>query len=115
MTQLLTATARPSDRSNSLAPSPTNRKVKFASADGFQRTIKARVDRYFRYTRQSPRDNAAMYLKTATILLWFFASYALLVFAVSSLWLAIPLAVSIGFAIAAVGFNIQHDGGHRAY
>jgi linoleoyl-CoA desaturase len=97
------------------ARDPSKRKLKFASADGFQQAIKARVDRYFRYTRQSPRDCAAMYLKTATILLWFFASYALLVFAVSNVWLASALAVSIGFAIAAIGFNIQHDGGHRAY
>jgi linoleoyl-CoA desaturase len=115
MTHPPTATARPSDRSNTFVPKSFNRKVKFASADGFQQAIKARVDRYFRYTRQSPRDCATMYLKTATILLWFFASWALLVFAVSNVWLAVALAISVGFAIAAVGFNIQHDGGHRAY
>src|SRR3954465_228237 len=111
MTHPPTVTARPSDRSNTFLPQSSNRKVKFASADGFQQAIKARVDRYFRFTRQSPRDSAKMYLKTATILLWFFASWALLVFAVTNVWLASALAVSVGFAIAAVGFNIQHDGG----
>jgi linoleoyl-CoA desaturase len=43
------------------------------------------------------------------------ASYALLVFLVGTWWLALPLANSLGLSMAAVGFNIQHDGGHRAY
>src|SRR5262249_25450649 len=30
-------------------------------------------------------------------------------------WLALPLAASLGLALAAVGFNVQHDGGHQAY
>ena len=30
-------------------------------------------------------------------------------------WLAVPLAVSVGLAMGAVGFNVQHDGGHHAY
>src|SRR5262249_27976320 len=30
-------------------------------------------------------------------------------------WLALPLAASVGLSMAAIGFNIQHDGGHRAY
>ena len=61
------------------------RKVKFATADGFQQAMKAKIDRYFRYTKQDPRDSAAMYLKTATIFLLFIASYTLLVFVVTKL------------------------------
>jgi linoleoyl-CoA desaturase len=56
-----------------------------------------------------------MYLKTAIIGGWFVASYALLVFCVGTGWLALPLAILLGLSMAAVGFNIQHDGGHRAY
>jgi linoleoyl-CoA desaturase len=56
-----------------------------------------------------------MYLKTAVILGWLAGSYALLVFVVNSLWLAIPLAILFAAAVAAVGFNIQHDGSHHAY
>src|SRR6476469_3026928 len=98
MTHSPPVTARPSDRSNTFTPSTPSRKLKFASADGFQRALKARVDRYFRYTRQSPQDAASMYLKTATILLWFAASYCLLVFAVSNIWLAMALCISLGLA-----------------
>ena len=56
-----------------------------------------------------------MYLKTAIVLTWFAASYALLVFAATTWWMAVPLAISLALAMAAIGFNIQHDGSHGAY
>jgi linoleoyl-CoA desaturase len=56
-----------------------------------------------------------MYLKTAVILVWLAATYALLVFVVPSVWLAVPLAVALAVAITAAAFSIQHDGGHDAY
>ncbi|MBI1825278.1 MAG: acyl-CoA desaturase [Planctomycetes bacterium] len=56
-----------------------------------------------------------MYVKTAMILAWLAASYTLLVFGMGGIWAAIPLAISLGLSMAAVGFNIQHDGGHHAY
>ena len=56
-----------------------------------------------------------MYLKTAVILAWLTASYGLLVFFAGAWWSALPLAISLGLSMAAVGFNIQHDGGHQAY
>ena len=56
-----------------------------------------------------------MYLKTAIILGWLAASYTLLVFFATAWWMALPLVISLGLAMAAVGFNIQHDGGHHAY
>jgi linoleoyl-CoA desaturase len=56
-----------------------------------------------------------MYVKTVFTLGWLAASYAFLVFGVGSWWSALALALSLGLAMAAVGFNIQHDGGHGAY
>jgi linoleoyl-CoA desaturase len=96
-------------------PTPKNGALKFGPGDDFQKMLKRRVDRYFRFTGLKPRDGASMYLKTAIVLSWLAASYILLVFVVSAWWLAIPLAISLGLSIAAVGFNIQHDGGHKAY
>src|SRR3954471_8210054 len=77
-------------------------KLKFAGTDAFQKSLKARVDRYFRFTKRSPRDCPQMYLKTAVVLLWFAASYVLLVFAAPTWWLAIPLAASMGLSIASI-------------
>src|SRR5438552_18302468 len=93
----------------------TRPEIKFAGADKFQKTLKARVERYFRLTGRRERDCWQMYLKTAVIFAWLAASYVLLVFFAAHWWLALPLAISLGLAMAAVGFNIQHDGGHRAY
>lgn len=89
--------------------------LKFDKGHDFQRELKRRVDGYFQATGLSPRDCPQMYRKTAVILLWLAASYGLLVWGVSAWWLALPLSVSLGLAMAAVGFSIQHDGGHHAY
>jgi linoleoyl-CoA desaturase len=56
-----------------------------------------------------------MYLKTVIVIATLAISYWLLVFVVHAWWQSVPLAVLIGFAAAGIGFNIQHDGGHRAY
>lgn len=55
-----------------------------------------------------------MWAKTLTILAWAAASYAALLAAGASgaAWLALPLAVSLGLALACVGFSIMHDGNH---
>jgi linoleoyl-CoA desaturase len=90
-------------------------RIKFDSSNSFQRDLKARVQRYFRMTRRSPRDCPRMYLKTAIVCGWFVASYVLLVFVSAAWWQAIPLAVSLGLSITAIGFNVGHDGGHKAY
>jgi len=61
------------------------------------------------------RDCPRMYLKTGIVLAGFALSYIALVFVAQSWWQALPLALFLGFATAEIGFNIQHDGGHRAY
>lgn len=95
------------------APAPS--KIKFTRSDQFLRELRKRVDAYFEKTGHKKRDCATMYFKTASILLWFAAAYLLLMFVVNSWWAVVPLAMVLGLSIAAIGFNIQHDGGHRAY
>jgi linoleoyl-CoA desaturase len=89
--------------------------LKFSASDRFIYELRRRVDAYFEKTGRNRRDCPQMYFKTASILAWFIGAYVLLLFAVHSWWLIVPLAVILGVAIAAIGFNIQHDGGHRAY
>lgn len=89
--------------------------LRFGGNDEFYRDVRQRIDRYFRSTGRRPRDCPQMYVKTAVVFGWFAASYAILVFCPLTWWLAVPLVISLGLSMAAVGFNIQHDGGHRAY
>src|SRR5437667_749629 len=90
-------------------------KLKFTASDRFIRDLRRRVDGYFEKTGHRRRDCAQMYFKTATILAWFLAAYILLLFVVTSWWAVVPLAIVLGVSIAAIGFNVQHDGGHKAY
>ena len=89
--------------------------LKFTGSDRFIRELRKRVDAYFEQTGKRKRDCPQMYFKTATIAIWFISAYLLLLLAVHSWWLVIPLAIVLGVATAAIGFNIQHDGGHKAY
>src|SRR5438477_7448415 len=90
-------------------------KLKFSGSDRFIRELRRRVDAYFEKTGRRKRDCPQMYFKTATIMAWFVSAYVLLVFVAMPWWVVLPLAVVLGIAVAAIGFNIQHDGGHRAY
>jgi len=89
--------------------------LKFARSDRFQAELRRRVEEYFRKSGRRQRDCPQMYLKTAIIFAWFLASYILLAFVATAWWQAVPLSLSLGLAVAAIGFNIQHDGGHGAY
>jgi linoleoyl-CoA desaturase len=103
---------------NTTAAQPASdapQKVKFTASDAFLKELRRRVDAYFTETGRRPRDCPEMYFKTATIMAWFITAYVLLVFVVTSWWLVLPLAMVLGTAMAAIGFNIQHDGAHRAY
>jgi linoleoyl-CoA desaturase len=89
--------------------------VKFARNDEFLKKLKSRVDAYFAETGRNPRDCWQMYFKTATIVAAFIATYIVLVFFATHWWAVVPLAIMMGLLMAGIGFNIQHDGGHRAY
>src|ERR1700694_3093910 len=90
-------------------------KLKFARDAGFHQELRRRVHEYFRRTGVSPRASLGMYLKTEAILLWFGASYALLVFAATTWWNGMLLSFSLALAMAGIGFTIQHDANHGAY
>jgi len=90
-------------------------RLKFAPDNGFQKELRRRVEARIRELGIKERDVPRMYLKTAVVLTAFALSYVALVFLAQTWWQALPLAIFLGFATAEIGFNIQHDGGHRAY
>jgi linoleoyl-CoA desaturase len=90
-------------------------KAKFLEAGPFHQSLKARVEQYLGASGRSPRDLPAMYVKTAVILGWFVASYVWLVFGATGPWGAAAGCVSLGLAMAGIGFSIQHDANHGGY
>ncbi|MBT8144217.1 MAG: acyl-CoA desaturase, partial [Gammaproteobacteria bacterium] len=88
--------------------------LKFQPKTEFHRALCDRVNQYFAETGRSRRSSSAMLGKTFFMLVWLAVSYILLVFVVSSPWLVALLATSMAFAIAGVGFTVQHDANHGA-
>lgn len=99
------------------ASTPTSDKPrpKFGENNGFQATLRQRVDDYFTATGKSQRDCWQMYLKTGIILAAFALCYVALVFFAVTWWQAIAAALLLGGTAGLIGFNIQHDGSHLAY
>ena len=90
-------------------------RLKFNGDNSFHRELRRRVEAEFKRSGTRQRDSAQMYLKTAIILGVFALAYVALVFLAGTWWQGLLLGLVLGIAMAAIGFNIMHDGGHQAY
>ncbi len=90
-------------------------KVSFQGRVGFHEEVKMRVNQYFEENRLSKNADWRMVLKTVIVLLWLGVSYVLLVFASTSLIMAIISAVAVAQGFVLIGFNVMHDGAHGSY
>ncbi|MFQ5605329.1 MAG: fatty acid desaturase family protein [bacterium] len=91
------------------------KKITFPKRIGFYAEVRKRVNHYFEVNNLSPNANWRMVLKTILILSWLVSSYILLLFAASSLILALISAIAVAQGFVLVGFNIMHDGAHGSY
>ena len=92
-----------------------DRRLTFSRDTGFHAELRRRVAEYFEQTGQRQRDCPEMYLKTAIILLAYTGFYVALVFVAVTWWQGLGLSILLGLAMAAIGFNIEHDGSHHSY
>lgn len=97
------------------ADTPGSASVKYAPHTPLRAALLKRIEEYFDRTGRSRQGGPRMWVKTSMILAWLAVSYALLVFWADAWWQVVPLTISMALAVAGVGFNIQHDGGHGAY
>ncbi len=102
------------DRNPSRYP-PAVQGLKFDSSAEFHTELRRRVNEYFRTVGRPQRGGRRIYLKSGIILSCFFLSYLALVFWAQNLWQGLITAVVLAFSMTAIGFNIMHDGGHRAF
>jgi linoleoyl-CoA desaturase len=89
--------------------------ITYAPRTKFRDDLESEVAAFFKRTGVSRQGSAALWLKTALLGVWLTGSYCLLVFVVRQPVLAVLASASLACAMAAVGFNVQHDGGHRSY
>jgi linoleoyl-CoA desaturase len=90
----------------------TAARAAFQPSGSFHADLKREVEEHFRRTRRATRGGPAMTFKVAAMLGWLAASYLALLLAPVPGWAAALLAVSLGLAIAGVGFNVMHDANH---
>lgn len=82
----------------------------------FHSEIKKRINRYFDENGISPTGNAQLYTKAILLITAFAALYVHLVFFTPAHWGWIfAESVILGLVIAAIGFNIMHDGAHGSF
>src|ERR1700728_933203 len=86
-------------------------RVSFSGTGDFLKTVRERVQKNL--SGSPARGDRRLQLKAVLILIWFFASFILLLNA-GFVWLQILLCLSYGIAASAVGFNIFHDANHGA-
>lgn len=84
---------------------------RFLPQGAFFTELKLRVDAHL---LSVPDRRWVVLAKSALLIAWWGASWVALVFFARTGWQAALAAVSLGLAMAGVGFNTQHDGGHRA-
>ena len=81
----------------------------------FHAALKERVDAYFARTGLTPQHVPGMRTKTFIIFAWLIGSYLFTLLVASTWWQVALGAMSLGLAMAGIGFNVQHDGSHGAY
>ena len=82
----------------------------------FSKTLKDRVDTYFKENSLSRQGDWRMYAKTVVMLALFFAPWAFIAFGGAGggwqFWVA---EIVMGFGLAGIGLNVMHDANHGSF
>ena len=92
-------------------------KIKFNNSNPeFFNTLKTRVNAYFENKSIKETGNYKLYFKTAILVSSLVLSYLWLVFNTpeSNLFSTV-ICIIMGVIVAAIGFNVMHDGAHGSY
>ena len=81
----------------------------------FFQALKEKADKYFQEKNLEPAGNGKIYFKSIFQILTLFGIYITLVFFTPSTPIAIVLCCLLGVNMAAIGFNVMHEGGHQSY
>ncbi len=81
----------------------------------FYRALKEKVDQYFAEHRLDPAGNQRLLLKSLFQVSLAISLYVILVFFTPGTLLSLLLCGLLGINLAAIGFNIMHEGGHQSF
>ena len=77
--------------------------------------LRKRVQQYFDENGISATGNISLFTKAILLVSAFVAVYIHLIFFTPNWYIAIPECIVLGGLIAAIGFNIMHDGSHGSF
>lgn len=98
-----------------LRSTDTTAAVDFRGGGDFHTELRARVRDLLADPRRARRAQWAMYAKAALVVAWAVASWVALVILAGAWWQAGAACVSLGLALAGIGFNIAHDANHGSF
>jgi linoleoyl-CoA desaturase len=84
-------------------------------SQSFHSELKKRVQAYFKESGKDSTGNSSLYSKAIILAIAFILLYVHLVFFTPIEWVAILECVLLGGVVAAIGFNIMHDGAHGSF
>ena len=89
---------------------------KFSSGSGsFHVELKKRIQDYFTVSGINTTGNYQLFIKGSILFVAFVMLYVHVVFYTPAAWLAILECMMLGGVIAAIGFNVMHDGAHGSF
>ncbi|MGD9571345.1 MAG: fatty acid desaturase [Thermoleophilia bacterium] len=94
---------------------PGPARVDFMGGGAFYTELRGRVNGLLADPARARRAQRAMYVKSAVMIAWAVGSWIALVLLAVNWWQAGLAAISLGLALAGVGFNITHDANHGSY
>lgn len=87
-----------------------------ATDNDFSKTLRSRVNTYFKTNNISRNGNTTMFVKTSIMLSLFFVPLILLSSGIiTSVWLLFLLYIVSGFGMAGIGMGVMHDAIHGSY
>lgn len=89
---------------------------KFSSVPhSFHTELKKRISAYFEEVGKSTTGNYSLFIKAVILMVSFLFIYIHLVFFTPVTFLALTECVLLGGIVAAIGFNVMHDGAHGSF
>ncbi|MCB9557386.1 MAG: acyl-CoA desaturase [Deltaproteobacteria bacterium] len=93
----------------------TNPRPKFQGRSDFARELRAAVEKALAGADKRHTGGWRIALKSLIVFAWAVGAYLTLILWASSWWLVLLCMLALVLGVAAIGFNVQHDGGHHSY
>mgnify|MGYP001816009844 CR=1 FL=1 len=103
------------ERSRAGVDDITGPRVQFDGGGDFHADLRSRIRVHLAEPGRIRRGERTILLKTAVVVAWAVVSWVLLVFAATTWWQAGLLSISLGLALAGIGFNVTHDANHGSF